>query len=91
MVACTTEEEKYEYLLKRSAPNGFHIAPEQVQIIKEERLPFHKMKKNDYLNRVTYQGILEVIDIDLFIATLTQGIGRRKAFGFGLFTVLPIV
>ena len=38
---------------------------------------------------VTYEGVLQVTDADLFRQTLTRGIGRGKAYGQGLLTVLP--
>lgn len=38
---------------------------------------------------VTFDGILEVIDADLFRAALNQGIGSGKAYGFGLLSVAP--
>ena len=35
-----------------------------------------------------YEGVLEVTDADLFRAALTEGIGRGKAYGLGLLTVM---
>ena len=36
---------------------------------------------------VSYEGILTVTDADLFRKTMTEGIGRGKAYGMGLLTV----
>jgi len=41
------------------------------------------------LSRVTFEGLLRVSDVAEFKQTLTQGIGREKAFGMGLMTVIP--
>jgi CRISPR system Cascade subunit CasE len=41
------------------------------------------------LSKATYEGILRVTDKDLFYHTLTDGIGKKKAYGFGLMTVIP--
>jgi CRISPR system Cascade subunit CasE len=41
------------------------------------------------LSQVTFEGILQITDLDLFRRILTQGIGREKAFGMGLMTVIP--
>ena len=38
---------------------------------------------------VTFDGRLEVTDPDAFRATLTQGLGRAKAYGCGLMTLAP--
>lgn len=41
------------------------------------------------LSQVTFEGILQITDLALFKQALTQGIGREKAFGMGLMTVIP--
>lgn len=41
------------------------------------------------LRSVRYDGILEVIDPDIFRDALIRGIGSGKAFGFGLLSVAP--
>lgn len=38
---------------------------------------------------VRYEGRLRVTDTDQFRETLRQGVGRGKAFGFGLLSVMP--
>ena len=43
---------------------------------------------NVYLLSVTFEGILTVQDADLFRKALTEGIGRGKAYGNGLLTVV---
>ena len=37
---------------------------------------------------VTFEGILTVTDADLFRRTLAEGIGRGKAYGMGMLTVV---
>ncbi|MEU0769521.1 type I-E CRISPR-associated protein Cas6/Cse3/CasE [Streptomyces albogriseolus] len=39
---------------------------------------------------VTFEGRLEVTDADLLRRTLTQGIGRARAYGCGLLTLAPV-
>lgn len=43
------------------------------------------------LSRVTFEGVLRVLDVAAFKQTLTRGLGREKAFGMGLMTVIPEV
>lgn len=38
---------------------------------------------------VTFDGVLEVTDAEVFRAALRQGIGSGKAYGFGLLSVAP--
>lgn len=42
------------------------------------------------LSRVTFEGLLKVSDVDIFRNTLVSGVGREKAFGMGLMTVIPV-
>ena len=42
------------------------------------------------LNKATYEGTLKVTDEKLFYNTLTSGIGKKKAYGFGMMTVIPL-
>ena len=37
---------------------------------------------------VTYEGVLQVTDAERFRAMLCQGMGRGKAYGLGLMTVM---
>lgn len=38
---------------------------------------------------VRFEGLLEVVDADLFRSTVENGIGSAKGFGFGLLSVAP--
>lgn len=42
------------------------------------------------LSRVTFEGFLEITDLEKFKDTLINGIGREKAYGMGLLTVIPL-
>ncbi|MPN58153.1 hypothetical protein SDC9_205854 [bioreactor metagenome] len=41
-------------------------------------------------NECTFTGVLEVVDRKSFIKSFCEGIGRGKAFGFGLLQLLPL-
>lgn len=43
------------------------------------------------LSRVTFEGLLRVEDAEIFKQLLVKGIGREKAFGMGMMTVIPEV
>ena len=40
------------------------------------------------VKKVTYEGVLQVTDPEQFRALLCQGMGRGKAYGLGLMTVM---
>ncbi|MCI5760847.1 MAG: type I-E CRISPR-associated protein Cas6/Cse3/CasE, partial [Ligilactobacillus agilis] len=49
-------------------------------------------KKNNRrvnLSKATFEGVLTVTDLEAFKKTLTRGIGREKAYGMGMLTVIP--
>ena len=41
-----------------------------------------------FFAKVTFEGMLKVTDAELFRKTLREGIGKEKAYGCGLMTVL---
>ena len=43
------------------------------------------------LREATYEGVLTVTDVDKFKELLCNGIGRGKAYGMGLLTVMRLV
>jgi CRISPR system Cascade subunit CasE len=46
-------------------------------------------EKTIQLSKVTYEGILTITDKNQFIKTLTEGFGKKKAYGFGMMTIIP--
>ena len=47
--------------------------------------------KHVKLNKVVYEGKLKIKDREKFIKVLKEGIGREKAYGFGMMTVIPVM
>ncbi|GLF98748.1 type I-E CRISPR-associated protein Cas6/Cse3/CasE [Streptomyces yaizuensis] len=55
------------------------------------RRPPAKSGRDDVrITRVTFDGRLRVTDPDLLRRTLTQGLGKAKAYGCGLLTLAPV-
>lgn len=84
----TNQEEQLKFLEEKSLKNGFHL--EQARIIQKGQKKFHKGKHKVNLVSANYEGILTVTDKELMVTALTKGIGKKKAFGFGLMTIFPI-
>lgn len=79
------------FLNRASASWGFDVQAENIQI------DFLSVKqftgKNDHavtLGSATIQGLLKVVDREKFIKSFKQGVGRGRAFGFGLLQIVPV-
>ncbi|MDU5200670.1 type I-E CRISPR-associated protein Cas6/Cse3/CasE [Finegoldia magna] len=85
------QEELVRFLIDRSKKNGFKVEEDDFVVVEKgfEKLQKKNMKPLD-LAMATYEGNLVVTDEEKFIKTLTEGIGKKKAYGFGMMTVIPI-
>ena len=87
-------EEKW--FLDRTKSNGFKIVgtqenhPEFDIVNREWKLLRHKGSGTARLSCVTFEGILEITDLKKFKNAMINGIGREKAYGMGLLTVIPM-
>lgn len=86
-----THEQQLSFLESRADQLGFELVPDEYQIVERGWVPFRKQGQHMIrLSKVTYEGVLKVIDKDLFYRTMTKGFGKKKAYGFGLMTVIPV-
>lgn len=83
-------EHQRKFLLDRSKVNGFDLQEEAFTIVERGYALFKKKGQKDLrLVKVTYEGVLTVIDEQRFREILIKGLGKKKAYGFGLMTVIP--
>lgn len=82
------EDRQMEWLRKQAEKFGFRL--DAVAITGTCRLLIKKatQSKRVSLQEVIYEGVLTVTDTDLFRTALTDGIGRGKAYGMGLLTLM---
>lgn len=86
-----TAEQQLKYLENRADKFGFLLIPGEYRIVERGWEPFGKQGQGIIrLRKATYEGILKVTDKDVFYRTLTEGIGKKKAYGFGMMTVIPM-
>ncbi|MDE6425578.1 MAG: type I-E CRISPR-associated protein Cas6/Cse3/CasE [Ruminococcus sp.] len=85
----TTIEFQKEWLVKISEKNGFSVN-NSFDVVQSRKFVFYKERRKLSFISVTYEGILEVIDADLFRNALINGIGREKAYGMGLLTIIKV-
>ncbi len=97
-----TVDQQQRWLTDRAEKSGFQIV-KQVQdddpdsqehlefdIVNRDWPILKKSKRHRVrLSRVTFEGLLRVEDADRFRQVLVSGIGREKAYGMGLMTVIP--
>lgn len=89
--AHVTVAHQEEWLAERAAANGFSLEPGEYRVTKSQTHSFKKHGNHPVtLISVTYDGILTVTDPDKFRQTLTHGIGRGKAYGNGLLTIVRL-
>jgi len=92
--AHVTPEQQKQWLIRKSATCGFSLEPDEFDVIHSEWKKFSKNQTGGRhqvtLRTVTFEGILTVVDPVLFRQTLIKGIGRAKAYGCGLMTIMPM-
>ena len=84
-------EAAINWLIKQSESRGFSLSTNDQQLdctvinyTQEQFIKKSNLKPITY-SSVDYQGVLTVTDVDLFLNTIYQGVGKSKGFGCGLF------
>lgn len=85
-----TERYQKEWLMQRSEKYGFLLNENCFSVVDSRWLRFYKKSGNAKLSilSVTFEGELNVKDADLFRKAMLEGIGRGKAYGMGLLTIV---
>ena len=84
----TTEYQK-KWLIEKSKNFGFCLVSDAFDVVQNKWYRFYK-SNNHYISllAVTYEGFLTVTDTELFRNSLIHGIGKGKAYGMGLMTIM---
>jgi CRISPR system Cascade subunit CasE len=89
--AHVTVEQQKGWLRQRAHSCGFELTVgdngELFDVIQSDQLRFRRQDKFVTLGVATFEGVLRVTDAVLFVKTLTEGVGRAKAYGCGLLTI----
>lgn len=81
-------DQQIKYLEDRSEKKGFKL--NFVKVVERGFVPFKKNnQKTINLSKVTFEGSLVITDVDKFRDLLKSGFGKKKAYGFGLLTMIP--
>lgn len=90
VIPLVTAEQQLQFLQDRSLQHGFSVNDDEVMIT-ERSFEILKRKNQKPLKvcKAAYEGYLTIEDLELFKAVLVNGLGKKKAYGFGLLTVIP--
>lgn len=85
---CSVKFQK-KWLMERAEKHGFALEEDGFTVANIKWLNFRKQHVHPVtLLSVTYEGVLRVIDPDTFRQTLCNGMGRGKAYGLGMMTII---
>ncbi|MGA3525483.1 type I-E CRISPR-associated protein Cas6/Cse3/CasE [Melissospora conviva] len=88
------EPEQIEWLERRAARNGFAVTAQHglpnLRLHRRQTQSFKRGMGTVTLATVTYDGILDITDVDAFRQAMTRGIGHAKAYGCGLLTLAHV-
>lgn len=79
-----------EWFLQKTATFGFSVLPNTLIIQDTDVMQFEKEKQKVVFGKALFKGKLNVTDRQFFIKSFEQGLGKGKAFGFGLLQIRPI-
>jgi CRISPR system CASCADE complex protein casE len=91
--ACVGAEQQESWLKKRAEKNGFTLEEGDFRAVGNSWHIFHKREEKDKsvsLREVSYEGILTVTDVEKFKELLCCGMGRGRAYGMGLLTIMRL-
>lgn len=79
-----------QWLAERAPKHGFALEPDGFRVVDARWIAFDKAAGGNRvrIHAVTFEGLLRVTDAALFCEALTRGIGRGKAYGLGLLTLM---
>lgn len=84
------EENLKAWFLSRQASWGFSVELDRLEVYDTGIQKFQRGGTDILHNTATFKGILKVEDKGLFQKSFNKGMGRGKAFGFGLLQLYPI-
>lgn len=91
-----TVTQQRQWLCDKAERSGFEILTDsndtpRFDIVARDYPVLHrKAGRGVRLSRVAFEGELQITNLDLFIHAMTAGIGREKAYGMGMLTVIPM-
>lgn len=91
VLAHVTPEQQQRWLMEKAPAYGFSLVEDAFLAVNSRWIRFCKPGIASHtvsLQAATFEGTLTVTDAERFRQTLTAGIGRGKAYGLGLLTIV---
>lgn len=86
-----TVDSQKQWLYKHASQHGFELFENEFTVVGTKWQHFQKGSgRSVKILSVTYEGILHIVDVNLFRDALLKGIGRGKAYGMGLLTIMRV-
>ena len=85
------EEQQQDWLNRKAKEGGFQIDSLTIKaegMGKDLKRSGESVSELSFLS-VVFEGVLQVLNPELFLATLNKGLGTGKSVGFGLFSIAP--
>lgn len=79
-----------EWFIKKSSKWGFIVNDSTLETSPVSLMTIKKQDKILIKQSITFSGTLEIINMPIFTRSYCSGIGRGKAFGFGMLEIIPI-
>lgn len=84
-----SEQFQKKWLMDRAGKHGFALLEDDFMVTETKWIRFRKYGKNTVtLLSVTYEGSLRIVKPEAFQQLLCRGIGKGKAYGLGMITVV---
>ena len=84
-----SEQLQKKWLMDRAGKHGFALLEDDFMVTETKWIRFRKHGKNTVtLLSVTYEGSLRIVKPEAFQQLLCRGIGKGKAYGLGMITVV---
>lgn len=90
VIPLVTAEQQLGFLKERAEKQGFSFKDDEVMITERNfELLKREGKKPVKISKTAYTGYLTIEDLEQFKKLLVNGLGKKKAYGCGLLTVIP--
>lgn len=96
LVPYTSVSDMKQWLLKRAERLGFKVVTspsgkQNLMISDHHSEPLRHGRKTMPVSMTSYEGVLKITDVAKLKEALVNGVGRERAYGCGLLTVMPEV
>lgn len=85
------DKNQRNFLLNRSKKNGFSLDENEFFAVRKKTEVLRKSSnRKEIFLKLDFEGILTITDVEKFKNIMINGLGKKKAFGCGLITVIPL-